>query len=232
MAEADLLGLLGALQLGDSFFPSGLYTLSHGLESFVQAGVVTSAEELEGLLEDYVLSVAGPSDAVAASEAARAINSGDVDLVVEVDRLLWSMKLAHEAVVAACRTGRRLAALAADLSTLAAVGEYDTRVVAGEAPGTYAVGVGVLACAWGLQPEQAAAVELYSLVSGLLGAALRIVRMDHAQAQVILQQMRPSVAAVAARAARTSYLDMVAFAPRVDIMQMRHVEASVRLFAS
>jgi urease accessory protein len=34
----DLLALLRALQLADSFFPSGLYTLSHGLESFVQLG--------------------------------------------------------------------------------------------------------------------------------------------------------------------------------------------------
>ena len=42
--------LMAALQFSDSFFPSGLYTLSHGLESFVQAGL--AARDVEPLLAD------------------------------------------------------------------------------------------------------------------------------------------------------------------------------------
>ena len=38
---------LAFLQLADSFFPSGSYTLSHGLESLVQANAISHAEQLE-----------------------------------------------------------------------------------------------------------------------------------------------------------------------------------------
>ena len=41
MSGADGLGgLLAVLQLSDSAFPSGRYTLSHGLETFTQEGLL------------------------------------------------------------------------------------------------------------------------------------------------------------------------------------------------
>src|SRR5258706_604253 len=62
--------LLAILQLADSFFPTGMYTQSHGLESFIAAGV-TGAERLGPLLDSYLLHVAGPGDALAARWGAR-----------------------------------------------------------------------------------------------------------------------------------------------------------------
>ena len=38
----SLASLLASLQLADSAFPSGRYTLSHGLESFAQSGALPS----------------------------------------------------------------------------------------------------------------------------------------------------------------------------------------------
>ncbi|HNP72492.1 MAG TPA: hypothetical protein PKK15_15330, partial [Kouleothrix sp.] len=45
--------LLAALQLADSFFPSGLYTQSHGMEAFVSAGVAGPAQ-VAPLLASYL----------------------------------------------------------------------------------------------------------------------------------------------------------------------------------
>src|SRR3954468_17804442 len=55
--------LLATLQLADSFFPTGMFTQSHGLESFVAAGV-TSAAQLEPLLHSYLLHIAASGDAL------------------------------------------------------------------------------------------------------------------------------------------------------------------------
>src|SRR6266496_3350914 len=41
--------LFATLQLADSFFPTGMFTQSHGLESFVAAGTVGAAQ-IEALL--------------------------------------------------------------------------------------------------------------------------------------------------------------------------------------
>jgi len=50
----DLLPFLGSLQLIDSAFPSGLYTLSHGLEAFSQAGQLGGEPDIEALIADLL----------------------------------------------------------------------------------------------------------------------------------------------------------------------------------
>ncbi|MGH8900950.1 MAG: urease accessory protein UreF [Egibacteraceae bacterium] len=232
MREEGVHALLGALQLADSFFPSGLYTLSHGLESFVQSGWVASGEELEALMEDYLTAVVGSADAVAAAEAARCAAAAAVATILEVDRRLFSMKLAHEAAVSSVRTGRQLLTMARDLCEDSTLERYAGRVSADQAPGTYAVVLGVFGGAWGLSPAEVALVELYCFATGLLGAALRTMRLGHAQAQGILHRLKPVIGVLAQQAARTGYQDMCTFAPAIEIMQMRHERAEVRLFAS
>src|SRR6266508_4222702 len=96
------LELLAALQLADSFFPSGMYTQSHGLESFVAAGA-TGAARLEPLLHSYILHAAAPGDALAARWAARAAAARDLDLVAAVDARLEATKLSAEGRVASRR---------------------------------------------------------------------------------------------------------------------------------
>lgn len=229
---AGLVSLLSALQLADSFFPSGLYTLSHGLESFIQYGWVARGAELEPLIEDYLTAVVGGADAVAAAEASRLATVGDVATILDVDRRLLSMKLAHEAAVSSVRTGRQLLTMARSLSQDHMLEQYAGHVNAGQAPGTYAVALGVFGAAWGLPPAQVALVELYSFTTGLLGAALRTMRLGHVEAQGILHRLKPVIGALAQQAARTGYRDMCAFAPAIELMQMRHERAEVRLFAS
>lgn len=228
--DTDLTSLLGALQLADSFFPSGLYTLSHGLESFVQRGWVERPEQLEVLIEDYLAAVVGSADAVAAAEAARF--AADVTTVAEIDRRLYSTKLAHEAAASSVRTGRQLLTTARGLCSDPPLERYAEQVERGQAPGTYAVALGVFGAAWGLPPVQVALVELYSLTTRLLGAALRTMRIGHTQVQGILRRLGPVIGDLAQQAAHTSYEDLWASAPAIEIMQMRHERAEVRLFAS
>jgi urease accessory protein UreF len=44
MCHDDLVSYLSALQLGDSAFPSGRYTLSYGLEAVAQSGQLTTKD--------------------------------------------------------------------------------------------------------------------------------------------------------------------------------------------
>lgn len=224
--------LLGVLQLADSFFPSGAYTLSHGLESFVQCGCVEGLQDLEALIEDYLTAVVGSADAVAAAEAARYAVAADVTTIVEIDRRLLAMKLAHEAAVSSARTGRQLLATAQGLCTHPVLERYAVQVDDGHAPGTYAVALGVFGAAWSLTATQVALVALYSFTTGLLGAALRMLRLGHVEAQDILHRLKPVLGVLAQQAAATPYEEMRTFAPAIEIMQMRHERASVRLFAS
>lgn len=224
--------LVTALQLGDGTFPSGRYTLSHGLESFVQQRRIRTPLELRALLEDYLTLVVGPTDATATAAAAHAVAAGDAATVVEVDRLLFSLKTAHEAAGSSRRTGHSLLELACALSENPILAGYAAEVRSGRAPGNYAVVFGVLARAWGLSARQAATVEVYAFAAALLGVALRIFGIDHTFAQRTLHELGPLLSELGEQAAATPYPDMGGFAPLIDIMQMRHERAHVRLFGS
>ncbi|MHB1800072.1 MAG: urease accessory protein UreF [Actinomycetes bacterium] len=228
----DILKLLGALQLGDSFFPSGRYTLSHGLESFAQAKVIDGLPALEEMLHDYVVHAVGPSEAVAVASANRSATTGDLTTIIAVDQLLFAMKLPAEASAASVRSGRQVLASAGRLGEDSVLAAYQCLVSELVAPGNHAVVFGLLSAAWGLSPVEAAAIEIHAYATGLMGAALRLVRIDHDDAQGVLRRLQPVAAEAAWVAAQTDYREMSAFAPVIEIMQMRHENSRLRLFAS
>ncbi|MGH3744712.1 MAG: urease accessory protein UreF, partial [Mycobacteriales bacterium] len=149
-ADADRLpGFLSVLQLMDSAFPSGRYTLSYGVETLAQSGRLSTpaaAETLVGLLRDFLQLSVGPSDGVALACAHRAVGPDgdlDLDLIVRADKRLTAVKLSREARVTSERTGRALLRTAASALNQAALPDYARRVQDGSTPGNHAVVIGV-----------------------------------------------------------------------------------------
>ncbi|MCG8353774.1 MAG: hypothetical protein MI924_38910, partial [Chloroflexales bacterium] len=132
------------LQLADSFFPSGLFTQSHGLESFIAAGV-SGESQLEPLLHSYLLHVAAPGDALAVRWTVRAGRQGDLDLVAAIDARLEASKLAQEGRAVSRRCGGRILIFGAELYGGECLPVYAQRVAAGQAPGHQAVALALLA---------------------------------------------------------------------------------------
>src|SRR4029450_13529970 len=95
--------LFATLQLADSFFPTGMFTQSHGLERFVAAGA-RGAGGGGGLVSG---GLAGGCR-VSARWVARAARAGDLDLVEWIDSRLEATKLALEGRVVSRRCGGRV----------------------------------------------------------------------------------------------------------------------------
>ncbi|HET8631210.1 MAG TPA: urease accessory UreF family protein [Thermomicrobiales bacterium] len=229
--DDDTLAFLASLQLADSFFPSGLYTLSHGLEAFAQAGLVR-ADTLEALQADYLRHGVGPADGVALACAHRAAATGDLDLAARADARLTAVKLPREAREVSVRTGRQLLALAGRVFGGEALGPYAARVRRGEAPGNHAVALGLAMATLGISRERAVAGELYAFAASGVGAAVRMAAIDHRAAQVVLHRLKPVIAAAARDARDRDVPDIAGCVPLVDVMAMRHEQAEVRLFMS
>lgn len=222
---------LSALQFSDSFFPTGLYTLSHGFEAFVQAGLA-SKSDVEALLRDYLENVLGPADGVALSHAHCAVEAQDLARLLEIDRRLFAMKLVREVREASRRVGKRILTTAIALVPGRLLADYRAAVEAGAGPGNAAVALGAAAAILGIPRREALLIELYTFATSLLGAAMRLVRLDHEEAQVILGRVKPLMLRVAEENMDRSASEMRAFAPLIDIMAMGHERASVRLFIS
>lgn len=227
--------LLVSLQLSDSAFPSGFYTMSHGLEGFQQAGHVRSGEA-GALLEDLLVASIGPGDATALARAHDAASRRDWDAVADVDRLLHASKLNAELRVASTRSGRQLIDIAAETFAGseggAEIAEWAQRVKAKRSPGCQPVATAVCYAATGVPAGEAVASDLFAFCVSFAGAALRLRLTDHRGAQVMLREIQPVIEVVTADAVVRPLADVGGYAPQADIASAAHERAEARLFTS
>lgn len=222
---------LNALQLSDTFFPTGLYTLSHGFEAFVQAGLAAKPD-VEALLRDYLENVLGPADGVALSHAHRAAEAQNLGRLLEIDHRLFAMKLVREARESSRRVGKRILTTALKLHPDSVLKDYWVAVDAGDSPGNSAVALGAAAATFNIARREAVLIELYTFTTSFLGAAMRLIRLDHEEAQGILDRLKPLMVRVVQENIDKCLEEMRAFAPLIDIMGMAHERARIRLFIS
>ena len=230
--------LVSLLQLSDSAFPSGRYTLSYGLETLVQSGHLSApaaVSTLTTLLCDSIRWGVAPSDGAALACAHRALCSQgeiDLELIARVDLRLTAVKLSREAREASARTGRAVLATATAAFGESPLDRYAERVTRGRSAGNHAVVVGLLGAVLGVPCLEALIGELYAFASGWAAAAIRLGLVNHRAAQAVLHHARPALAA-AARDALDRDIDQISSCtPLLDAMAMRHEQAELRLFAS
>jgi urease accessory protein len=232
-----LVAHLSALQLADSGFPTGRYTLSYGLESLVQTGYVSTADNgarLQSVLCDAIKFGVGPSDGIALACAHRAFihNSIDLDAVLQVDKRLTAVKISAEAREASARTGRALLRAATGALQAATMVPYAALVDSAETPGNHAVVLGMLSAVVGVPRLEAVCGELYAFSAAWVAAAVRLGVADHRTAQAVLHQARPVAAQAALAAADRDVHEISSCNPLLDVMGMRHEQAEIRLFAN
>jgi urease accessory protein len=228
---------LAVLQLSDSGFPSGRYTLSHGLEAFAQEGLLErpcAPGALAVLLGDCIRFGVAPSDGLALALANRAVDADtgiDVELVVRIDLRLSAVKLAREVRETSARTGRALLAAAPAVAGVPMQG-YADLVEVGHTPGNHAVVLGLLGALLGVSPFDAVAGELSAFSTGWVAAAVRLGLTDHLTAQLVLRRVRPVLVEAAERTLVGTVDDIASCTPLPDVMSMRHEHAELRLFSS
>jgi urease accessory protein len=223
MAEA-----LRLLQFGDSVFPVGAFSFSNGLEMAVQHGAVHDRETLQDFVRT-VTRLAATGDGVALLAGHRGASVGDVERVRRADEAVHLRKINEEMRTMSVRMGRKLAEAATRIT-----GESLLRKRAGETdvPVTYPVALGVLFAELGVGEEGAFAAHQYGAAAMVLGAAVRLMRVDHLDAQSILFAVNEKVPDDYQEVRTAALDDMQGFAPHLDVLAGAHQHAHVRMFMS
>ena len=142
--------LLNGLRFVDSFFPSGGYAFSSGLEAAVQGGAVRNAEELSRYVVELLTIGIGEREAVAVGLAHDAYVSGSLEIAFKADRELEAMKLGRESRTASRQMGRQVIRLAATQQARhPLIEDYLAAVEAEQTPGHLAVSFGLTLAAAG-----------------------------------------------------------------------------------
>jgi urease accessory protein len=219
---------LSMLQLSDSFFPTGAYAMSNGLEVIAKKRRI-NAKELRRLLQSYIEQQIGPADCCALSCAFDCAKKAEIAGIIEADDALFSLKLVAEARSASARSGTQLVRTVCEFAKGAALAGYAKAINDGKASGIYPVALAVACEALEIPKQNAAAMLLYSFCVSMAGAALRLGAIDHVEAQKVLHGLKPAIGE-AARNAERPLGAMWQFAPAIDIAQMEHGRMDSKMF--
>jgi urease accessory protein len=228
----DTLSLIHGLRFVDSFFPSGGYAFSSGLEAAVQEGAVRNAEDLFHYVEDLMRHGLGRREAVAARLACQAAAAGTLSLAFKVDRELDAMKIGCESRLASRQMGRQVAKIACDRMTepVGLLKEYQAEIDHDQTPGHFAVALGLTLGTCGWTREQTISVFLYQTAVGFVSAAMKLLPIGQREGQRLLERWMPLIGRISREAAAKK--DMTSWVPVQDIYGMRHSRLEWRLFRS
>jgi len=189
-------------------------------------------QTLPALIAEMIQHSIGRSDAIALVCAYRGARDADLDLVERADTRLTAVKLTAESRRASHRTGRQMLAMGADLLQSEFIESYQQRVKDRALPGNHAVAMGLIKSEMQIDVVHAVAGELYSFAASCAGAALRMSLIDHWQAQRVVNEVKPIIAAVSPTLENCDVRDIAGSVPLSETMSMKHEEAEVRLFVS
>ncbi|AIF84924.1 urease accessory protein UreF [Candidatus Nitrososphaera evergladensis SR1] len=231
MSTSSDIADLSMMQLADSFFPTGMYTTSNGLEALFYSGKKLKVSELFALVKIFIEHQMGPADCAALGNAYEYASKSDVQNVIRVDKILHSMKLVQEIRNASARSGTQMLRCTNFFVTENTVlNEYAAAIKSGHAFGPYPVALAVACNALSIPKRKAGLAMLYSFSVGMVGAALRLGMFQHFEGQKIIDELKPVIVRTVNENIGRPVEGMWQFAPQIDIVQMSHEKMASKMF--
>jgi urease accessory protein len=216
------------LQTNDATFPSGGYAHSLGLEEMTQSGRVRDEATLIDFLRRHVVPALEHLELPLVREAHRA--AGDLDRLLEIDRLASALKLPRELREASLQTGRRRLATLLRVRPTPGLAALQAAIESTPNRGHHAIVWGA-ACA-DLPATVALGACFYQTAACQCMAAPKILRLGQEAAQRALAATLEHLPLAVERALAIPLDEIGWFDPALDLASMRHELAHERLFIS
>jgi urease accessory protein len=229
-AITDAAADLSMMQLSDSFFPTGMYSMSNGLEAIFYSGKKMKSEELRELVKTYLEYQIGPADCTALGNAYEYASRSNLPKLLEVDRAIFSMKIVQEIRDASVRSGTQLVRCIRSFSDNKILGQYEDAIRGGLAFGPYPAALAVAANAFLIPKRKAALLMLYSFSVSIVGAALRLGMLQHFDGQKVIDELKPTIVKVIKANINRPIEGIWQFAPSIDVIQISHERMNSKMF--
>ena len=232
-------------QLCDSALPTGAFSHSFGLETYICEGVVDDEASFVSWLRALVSTQLTFSEGLGLRLAFEAVVADDWEAIAHLDELLVAQAVPIQVRRAGVTMGRRMltiARLALEgtdggrlLSRYAALIDTGDTGNAGDTGGCRSHPAIVLAIAgYALEAPAAAVTAAYlqSSVISLTQNAVRAIPLGQDAGQRAIASVRGDVRAAVRRIGGLDEMDLGAAAPGIEISQMRHERQRARMFMS
>lgn len=235
-------------QLCDSALPTGAFSHSFGLETYICEGVVDGEASFVSWLRALVPTQLTFSEGLGLRLAFEAVAADDWEAIAHLDALLVAQAVPIQVRRAGVTMGRRMltiAHLALEgtnggrlLSRYAALVDTGNAGNAGDTGGSGgcrshpAIVLAIAGYALGAPPAAVAAAYLQSSVISLTQNAVRAIPLGQDAGQRAIASVRGDVRAAVRRIGGLDEMDLGAAAPGIEISQMRHERQRARMFMS
>ena len=223
-------------QLCDSALPTGAFSHSFGLETYICEGVVDDEASFVSWLRALVSTQLTFSEGLGLRLAFEAVVADDWEAIAHLDELLVAQAVPIQVRRAGITMGRRLLTIA----RLALEGTDGDRLLS-----RYAVLVDAEVCCahpaivlaiagyvLTAPPAAVTAAYLHSSVISLTQNAVRAIPLGQDAGQRAIASVRDDVCAAVRRIGGLDEMDLGAAAPGIEISQMRHEHQRARMFMS
>ena len=224
--------LCGLLQAGDSFYPTGSYAHSFGLEGLVQAEVIRDRESLRSFVLQSALPTLRHVELPLATHAWRAFATPDWKTIGELCLLSSALKTAREARTASENIGRQRAELTASLHASPLAQDFLRRASEHGWPTGAAIAAALEGRVLGAPLIAVLAGITYANLAALISAAMKILRLGQNASQSLLTEALGAAPEIIAAAEATPLDEIGWFNPWLDIAAARHETADSRMFIS
>lgn len=228
----DAAWLVGLLQAGDSFYPTGSYAHSFGLEGLVQEGVIRDRATLREFLFRSVLPSLRQAELPLAAQAWQALGTEDWTQIGELCRLSAALKAPRELRAAADNIGRQRAELTALLHAHPLAQEYLRQAAAEVWPFSAAVSAALEGRVLGASRVAVLSGVYYASTASLVSAAMKVLRLGQNASQSLLTEVLAAAPDIIRAAEQVPFDEIGWFNPWLDIAASRHETADSRMFIS
>jgi urease accessory protein len=218
---------LALLQLGDSAYPAGGFAFSWGLEGLAADGMLADRDQLDRIIVDHLVRRWATMDRILLR---RAFHAPDCVVIAAVDRYAEAASPSAEMREGSRRAGRALLGVWVKLAGSLSVA-YRKLVSSDSRLGHLPIVQAVVCRDADFRLDAAELVSGWSLVTGLVSAAVRLGIIGHIEAQRSLSAARSLLAELLAE---TPPPDAVpaSFTPFIDIAVSRGPLRHVRMFTT
>ena len=224
--------MLSLLQLCDSAFPTGAFSHSFGLETYIQEDIIHNKETLSKWIEAYIIEQLVYTDGLACRLTYEALEDNRLEDIWKLDQMLRAQILAQESREGSRRIGERLLILGTQLYPSLPLSAYMERVNDSKCNSHPAIAFAIIAHCLNIPKSIATSSFLLSSITGLIQNAVRGIPLGQTEGQLLIKESQCLITKAWNEIEKLTEEDFGITSPGLEISQMRHEGLHFRIFMS
>lgn len=219
------IGMLKLLQATDSLFPIGAFTMSNGMETYTNLGIVGGGESLSEYLDAYVY-------LLPYNDLGFAAKAADGENIIQLDSIFAASRSTYELRNGSSKMCTRFLKTEISLGNYGLLKNYSEMILSGQCTGFFPIAVGLFIRDIGADIYMGLEMYGYSLLSAAVNHAVKLVPLRQLTGQECLSKAAEKIPETAARALKVQINDLGISGAGFDLRSMQHEKLYSRIYIS